>query len=495
MTSLLDAEETIVAIASPTSPAIRGVVRLSGHDVGAVLRRLGIDPDRDPESQVAGGTEMGGDSEGVREGSARAPRRPARFPVRFSGEIDVGPPIGPVPISVLWWPTTRSYTGQPAAEFHTIGSLPILTSLVDAAIARGARAARPGEFTMRAFLAGRLDLTQAEAVLGVIEAEQRGTLHHALEQLAGNLSRPLESMRDEVLNLLADVEAGLDFVDEDIEFVSDQAIVSRLRSIGEELERTCQLILRRGGGAANPIIALRGEPNAGKSCLLNRLAGAQAAIVADVPGTTRDVVTIEARIGSQTVTLVDTAGIESVQNEIDRHSQSQALRVSEQACLRLWCVDQSRSDFAQAAQRMRSQAADERRSGVIDIWVATKHDLYPRSDSSDGLASAAHEDWLACSAQTGQGIDRLMQSIRGKLDERDAEETGSVVGTAARCRDSLGNARSAIAEAIRLTVDQEGYELVASEIRNLAQCLGEVTGTVYTDDILDRVFSRFCIGK
>ena len=154
--SWLDPQETIVAIASPTAPAIRGVVRLSGGDVETILNRMGIDT-------------------GVEKTSGEAAR--AR---RFEGEVDVGAPIGIVPVSVLWWPTKRSYTGQPSAEFHTFGSLPILTALVDAALSCGARAARPGEFTMRAFLAGRLDLTQAEAVLGVIEAEQRGSLDHAL---------------------------------------------------------------------------------------------------------------------------------------------------------------------------------------------------------------------------------------------------------------------------------------------------------------------------
>ena len=244
---------------------------------------------------------------------------------RFDTQIDVGAPIGPVPVSVLWWPTRRSYTGQPSAELHAIGSLPILTALVQTAIDCGARPARPGEYTMRAFLAGRLDLTQAEAVLGVIEAEQRGTLDHALRQLAGNLSRPLEQIRSDLLNLLADVEAGLDFVDEDIEFISDEALIERLGLIGDQIASTWRVMQQRGGGAALPVIALRGEPNAGKSCLLNRLADRVAAIVADMPGTTRDVVTTEARIASRIVTLVDTAGIEDSQSEVERQSQDQAL--------------------------------------------------------------------------------------------------------------------------------------------------------------------------
>ena len=463
-----------MAIASPTSPAIRGVVRLSGENAELILNRLGID---------TGQCTAAGQSTRAR---------------RVDATVDVGPPIGLVPVSVLWWPTRRSYTGQPSAEFHTIGSLPVLTSLVDVAISRGARAARPGEFTMRAFLAGRLDLTQAEAVLGVIEAEQRGTLDHALRQLAGNLSRPLEAMRSEVLDLLADVEAGLDFVDEDIEFISDQALVQRLGVISDQLESTWQVLQQRGGGAARPVVALRGEPNAGKSSLMNCLAGAQAAIVADVPGTTRDVVTTEAIIGSRAVTLVDTAGIELGQTDVDRHSQDQALRASRQACVRLWCVDQSRADFETAAIRLRSIAAGEQRDRVIDLWVATKHDLVANlahaGMETDSTSNRA-QDWIMVSAVSDRGIKTLKQAIEVALSSRDSEETGSVVGTAARCGDSLRRARLAISEAVRLTLSMEGHELVSAELRSVAQCLGEVTGTVYTDDILDRVFSRFCIGK
>lgn len=468
--SLLDLERSIVAIASPTSPALRGIVRLSGNDVGTILQRMGIDPPpgSSPESETA---------------TVIRPRR-------FDTSLNLGDPIGLVDLSVLWWRTQQSYTGQPAAELHTIGSLPVLTGVVDAAISGGARAARPGEFTMRAFLAGRLDLTQAEAVLGVIEAEQRGTLEHALQQLAGNLSRPLERMRSELLDLLADVEAGLDFVDEDIEFISDEVLIERLRQIDHQLADTWRMMRQRGGGAARPVIVIRGEPNAGKSYLMNRLADAQAAIVADLPGTTRDIVTSEAVIAARSVTLVDTAGIEEGQGEVDLRSQAQARRVSAEACVRLWCVDRSRDDFDDAADKLRQVASAEQRDRVANLWVATKNDLVPNCDNQQ-----ADSHWIVCSAVSGDGIESLRRAIDLALSRRDAEETGSVVGTAARCRDSIRQAREAIDQAILLTETQSGHELVATELRTTAQCLGEVTGAVYTDDILDRVFSRFCIGK
>lgn len=453
----MEVDDTIVAIASPTSPATRGIVRLSGSRTIAILHCLGIPC---PEGSHA---------------------------CRFETQVDLGRPIGEIPVSVMVWPTTRSYTGQPSAELHTFGSLPLMTGLVDAVIASGGRAARPGEFTMRAFLAGRLDLTQAEAVLGVIEAEGRGSLDLALQQLAGNLSRPLERIRGILLDLLADVEAGLDFVDEDIEFISDETLVSRLSELREHLNETSRRMQLRGGGAARASIAVRGEPNAGKSCLINRLADQQVAIVADLAGTTRDAVTIDTKIGDLSVTLVDTAGIEDTDSEVSRQSQRQAERASENAAVRLWCVDSSREEFALARVQIEQLSEATRRPSVIDLKVATKADL--------GVPQSPRSDWIYCSAVTGAGIDQLTEAIDQALSIRDAEEIGSVVGTAARCGQSLLRARDAISAAISLVAAEQGHEFVASEIRLATECLGEVTGAVYTEDILDRVFGRFCIGK
>ncbi len=458
---MFDFDDTIVAIASPTTPAPRGIVRLSGPDALHVLSQLTVPIAAD---QGAYSVEL---------------------------DIDVGPPIGAVPTRVLVWPTNRSYTGQPSAEFHTYGSLPLLAALVETVISAGARAARPGEFTMRAFLAGRLDLTQAEAVLGVIEAEGRGSLDHALRQLAGNLSKPLEQMRAAMLDLLADVEAGLDFVDEDIEFISDQELIRRLLDLREQLDQTRTLLRQRDGGRANVTITVRGEPNAGKSHLVNCLADHHVAIVADVAGTTRDVVTVETSIGRHQVTLVDTAGIEDTAegNELDelaRKSQWQASRASRDAHLRLWCVDCTRADFQAARARLES-AADDNRQGAMDIWVATK------VDQASSVALPA--GWLPTSSVSGEGIDDLRVVIADLIDQRDREETGSVIGTAARCRGTLEHASAATGAAIELTEHRQGHELVAMELRTAVQCLGEVTGAIYTDDILDRVFSRFCIGK
>lgn len=398
--------------------------------------------------------------------------------------------LGCIPIDVMLWSTPRSYTGQPSAELHTFGSLPVLRSIVDAAIKSGARAARPGEFTMRAFLAGRLDLTQAEAVLGVIEAEGRGSLDHALRQLAGNLARPLNEMRATILDLLADVEAGLDFVDEDIEFISDEALIDRLSTVNRQLGETAKAIQSRGGGTVMTKVVLRGEPNAGKSSLLNRLAERDVAIVADVAGTTRDTVSVEVVIDGHRVVFVDTAGIDEPHSSVTVQSQQQGNRAADEASIHLWCVDGS-SNEGRGNLSDALDARPEARASSIALKVVTKSDLIGSKQSvrPDSL------DSIACSAVTGAGIDALKAAIIHSIEARDAEEVGTVIGTAARCGQSIEGARTALDAAIDLTHDQVGHEFVSAELRICANHLGEVTGAVYTDDILDRVFGRFCIGK
>lgn len=458
--STIDVDDTIVAIASPTSPAVRGIVRLSGSDVTSVLQRMGI---------------------GCQS---------IRTPHRYEAQLPLEPPLGVISVAVLLWPTGRSYTGQPSAEIHTHGSLPVLSAVVESAVAVGARAARGGEFTMRAFLAGRLDLTQAEAVLGVIEAEQRGSLDRALSQLAGNLSKPLEQIRHTVLDLLADVEAGLDFVDEDIEFIGQENLIAQLQQLQQQIALIWETMEARGGEKGVQVITVRGEPNAGKSYLINRLSDSESAIVADLAGTTRDTVITDAQIHGKAVQLIDTAGIEIIDTDISRQAQQQAERASQDAAIRLWCVDSSRDDFDAAAERLSSKANQQRCGSVVDLWVATKCDLSTADRSGSGSF-----DWVACSATTGEGVDRLCERISEALELHDREEIGSVVGTAARCRQSVRRAESAVVAAIQLARHGQGDEFIAAELRQLADSLGEVTGAVYTDDILDRVFGRFCIGK
>jgi tRNA modification GTPase len=397
-------------------------------------------------------------------------------------------PLCQVDAAALVWPTGRSYTGSPSVEIHAVGSLPILESIVAAAIAAGARPAAAGEFTMRAFLAGRIDLTQAEAVLGVIDATDRERLDAALEQLAGNVSRPLREVRDRLLDLLADIEAGLDFVDEDIEFIDDAAIARGLRESREVIDAVAKQLRGRHRATAIPDVVLRGLPNVGKSSLLNALAGRDVAIVSDIAGTTRDVVWHELEIGEGRIRLIDTAGIEEERDEIARQSGELGRKSEREGALTLVCVDCGDADESVGV----GGSVGVGSSTASRLMVATRCD---REVDRVRLGRLRQAGWVLTSAATGEGLGALRRRIVAALGGQVAGEELGVAATAARCGDAIGRASAGLANAAELLDRRAGHEWVAGEIRVALQAIGEVTGEIYTDDILDRVFSRFCIGK
>lgn len=471
---MLDPEQTICAVASAPGPAVRGVIRISGPDTACVLERLLANCF--PQSL----------------GSKRSRA--------LKVSLDLGEPLGSVPAQVLYWPTSRSYTGQPSAELHLIGAGPVLQQTLARLTHLGARLAEPGEFTLRSFLAGRIDLTQAEAVLGVIEAETRSGLHAALDQLTGGISQPLDALRNQLLELLADVEAALDFVDEDIQFIDDETLAARLQGISDEVHSIAQTMNSRQRASELPLVVLWGYPNAGKSSLLNRLAGSDTAIVADVVGTTRDPVEVRLTIGEQSVRIVDTAGMERLAThlgdavnaggtvntaDISEQAQQLAMAMLQQADVRLCCVDARMTD-AEVPQVDGLQ----RSVHTTDLKIATKGDLVP-SNAARRLQEAG---WIVVSSLNDVGIDRLIAAVAEGLAET-GDEPQSVGSTAARCRESLENAAAGLLAAANVVQLGEGQEFVAAELRLAIDAIGQVTGKVYTDDILDKIFSRFCIGK
>ena len=451
---------TIVAIASSLAPARRGIVRISGDRAVEVLTTMAI---------------------------GFVPRRGERA-YREAVRLGLGVPLCQVDAAALVWPTGRSYTGSPSVEIHAVGSLPILESIVAAAIAAGARPAAAGEFTMRAFLAGRIDLTQAEAVLGVIDATDRERLDAALEQLAGNVSRPLREVRDRLLDLLADIEAGLDFVDEDIEFIDDAAIARGLRESREVIDAVAKQLRGRHRATAIPDVVLRGLPNVGKSSLLNALAGRDVAIVSDIAGTTRDVVWHELEIGEGRIRLIDTAGIEEERDEIARQSGELGRKSEREGALTLVCVDCGDADESVGV----GGSVGVGSSTASRLMVATRCD---REVDRVRLGRLRQSGWVLTSAATGEGLGALRRRIVAALGGQVAGEELGVAATAARCGDAIGRASAGLANAAELLDRRAGHEWVAGEIRVALQAIGEVTGEIYTDDILDRVFSRFCIGK
>jgi len=454
---IFDVDDTIAAIATAPGGALRGIVRLSGPHCVAIV------------SQVVRLSEAG-----LLNG--------VRLPCCFQGTLLLGGVLGEVPLVLYVWPTPSSYTRQPIAELHLPGSPPLLEATLRAVCQAGARLAQPGEFTLRAFLAGRLDLTQAEAVLGVIDAANRRELDSALGQLAGGLSRPLARLREELLDLLAEVEAGLDFVEEDIEFIQAAELKRKLRAAAATVFAIADQMRTRGQAGRLPRIVLRGLPNVGKSSLLNALAGDKAAIVSDVPGTTRDYVSRHLKIGQRECLLIDTAGISTDEaGELDRAAQTTARAQADEGDLTLLCIDASQSLTAWEASEL-ELAGNQR----LIVW--TKCDLAPLPEFKP------YSRTIRTSSRTGEGLNELRGAIATAL-EVSLVESDTVASTADRCHESLRLAEQSLRRAAEAIDADWGDEIIAAEVRIALEALGLVVGAVYTDDILDRVFSRFCIGK
>lgn len=451
-------EETIVGVASAFGGSPRGVLRMSGPQTLSCLAAC--------FSRTADLS------------------WPPQQPTVLASTLRLPTPFAPLPGELYVWPETRSYTRQPSAEFHTLGSPPLLAAAVDTVCRHGARLARPGEFTLRAFLAGRLDLTQVEAVLGVIDAEDRATLDAALVQLAGGLSRPLDQLRSDLLDLLADLEAGLDFVDEDIQFVTPSELRERLGRQQAVLGQLLRRLETRGEVADEARVVLYGWPNVGKSSLFNALVQDEAAIVSAQPGTTRDYLTRHLSWLGCNIKLIDTAGKESDATGL-RAAQELATEQTRFATCKLLCLDAQRplNDWE------RAQLRDTQHESMLVVLTKADQAL-PHPLPCSGIVTSSH---------TGQGLETLRRAVverlTGQTETSLARQAVGIPATAIRCRESLRRAGEALRQAELEAERGMAEELVAGELRLALEELGSVVGAVYTEDLLDRIFSRFCIGK
>jgi tRNA modification GTPase len=372
---------------------------------------------------------------------------------------------------VLFFAGPESSTGEDVVEIHGHGSPAVVRGIVEAAVAAGARPARKGEFTRRALANGKLDLAEAEGVALLCAAGSRGSARRAIGMATGRLSRRVEETRSALLDLLAGIEASLDFPDD---VTASSGGASRYDEVLGGLARLLSGRAERAG-ERTPTVAIVGRPNAGKSSLFNALLGTDRAIVTDEPGTTRDVIGETVEISGEAVRLYDTAGIRAPESEAERLGVEAAERAAGDADLVLEIVDGLDIGPWQGAERPQGQ------EGAPRIVVESKRDLWPEGRLPRLGA-------LGVSVVSGEGIAALRQRITGALS---LVETEGEIALLERHRRALVETDLAVREA----AGRDEPELEAADLRRALTALGEITGETATEDLLDRIFSTFCLGK
>jgi tRNA modification GTPase len=438
--------DTIVAPATPPGTGGVGIVRVSGGGTESIARAV--------------------------LGSLPEPRTATyrSFRNKRGEKIDTG--------VALYFPAPASFTGESVLELHGHGGPVVISLLVDAIVELGARLAEPGEFSKRAFLNGKLDLVQAEAIVDLINSGTAQAARAALRSLSGAFSRAVDALAEQLVRLRMHVESAIDFPEEEIDFLSDDALQARIEECARAFETLLSdaqqgRVLRDGFQ-----VVIVGKPNAGKSSLLNLLSGQEAAIVTEVAGTTRDVLREQIDIDGLAVELVDTAGLRNDPDRIEAEGIRRAREALANADAVLWIQD--------VTDREQEEPREELPDGVPVTIVHNKIDL---AGDPPGLVDG--EVYL--SAHTGEGVDALRQRIRHIAGY---ENQGEGAFTARRRHvKALERAAAHFATGRRALDETRAGELLAEELRLAQQALGEIVGDVTVDDLLGRIFSEFCIGK
>jgi tRNA modification GTPase len=385
----------------------------------------------------------------------------------------------------IYFPAPRSFTGEHVLELHAHGAPVVVDVLLKRLTTLGARLARPGEFSERAFLNNKLDLAQAEAVADLINAGSEAAARSALRSLSGEFSRRIGSISDAMVRLRVYVEAAVDFPEEEIDFLGDAHVSQELATLTrlldtllEEAQQGCLL-------QAGMTLVLAGAPNVGKSSLLNALAHEDAAIVSAIPGTTRDIVRLRIDLDGMPLHVLDTAGLRMSGDTIEQEGVERARRAMVQADRVLLVVDDVAFDAAQL-QILRDQIP----AAVPTTRVYNKIDLTGRAA---GLLQENGANAVAVSAKTGAGLEALRAHLKQCVGFEPAGEGGFIARR--RHLDALRRARTHVIEGQRQLNEHHAGELLAEELRRAHHALGEITGAFASDDLLGQIFASFCIGK
>ena len=453
--------DLIAAISTAPVPAAIGILRLSGPGALEAVDRV---------FRAARGGPM-----------AAAPDRKLVYGTLLDGQ---GSPIDQVLATVSRGP--NSYTGEDTAELQCHGSPMVLTLGLEALCAAGARPAGPGEFTRRAFLNGRLDLPQAEAVGDLLEARTDAAVRTAAGQLGGALSRRVEAVYNGLVDLMAHFHAVLDYPDEDIDPFRASELAAALAAAADGLSALLETYDRGKYLVQGVPCAIVGAPNAGKSSLLNALLGYERAIVTPIPGTTRDTVEETVRLGGVLLRLIDTAGLRKTEDPVERLGVERSRRAMEEAGLILVVLDQSRPATEEDKELVR-QAMDL----APTILVLNKADLPQGLDFTEDLHLAPA---IPVSAKAGAGLEDLGELVAGMFPQPAAGEAGAVL-TNARQAEAARRALESVHAASEGLAQGITPDAVLTDVEGAMAALGELTGRSVREDVVERIFARFCVGK
>ncbi len=442
--------DTIVAVATPPGQGGIGIVRLSGPLVPEIIRTLcNI---KKPKPRLA---------------------KLVTFSEKEGEAIDQG--------LLLFFPAPASFTGENVAELQAHGSPVVMQMLIRRCIQLGARLARPGEFSERAFLNDRIDLVQAEALADLISSHTEAAARSAVHSLQGEFSRLIEELVAELTSIRVEVEAAIDFPEEEIDFINEGRVQQRCHSLDNRFQQIMQ-VSRQGQLLRDGLkVVLTGPPNAGKSSLLNALSQVDRAIVSEHAGTTRDVLPQQIQLDGLPLEIIDTAGLRDSSDDVEAEGVRRALLAQSEADLILLVVDDSVTS-AKKCDELKDQIDPQ-----IPLWlVLNKIDL-------SGLDACYEDETVAISAMTGKGLELLRHKLKQFAGYHGSQECRFIARQ--RHIDALQQAHAYLADGINQLKSHYAIDLLAEDLRCAQQALGEITGEVHNDDLLGMIFSSFCIGK
>ncbi|MCK5524957.1 MAG: tRNA uridine-5-carboxymethylaminomethyl(34) synthesis GTPase MnmE [Thiomargarita sp.] len=443
----MNSQDTIAALATPTGRGGIGVIRISGPLVPEIAHAL---LGQLPQPRYATLSDFV-DSEGQL--------------------LDQG--------IALYFPAPHSFTGEDVLEIQGHGGAIVMDLLLKALLKLGARLARPGEFSERAFLNDKIDLAQAEAIADLIDSASAQAARCAIRSLQGEFSAKINALVDQLTWLRTYIEAGIDFVDEEIDLLADGQVIEKLNNLMNDLDKTLAqaqqgYLLKEGMR-----IVLVGEPNVGKSSLLNHLAGRETAIVTPIPGTTRDVVRDQIQLDGMPLHITDTAGLRETDDPVEQEGIRRTKLAIKEADLVILLLDDRHHD-------------DQENANLLAEWPQSPLIIRNKIDLSHHRAGMSADGVLYLSAKTGEGIGLLKAYLKDKMGLHSSTE-GSFIARR-RHLDSLQRARNAFITALNHAQTDQS-ELLAEELRQAQNALGEITGQLTTDDLLGQIFSTFCVGK